>query len=344
MDYDKYMKKCIELAKGGEGQTSPNPLVGCVVLDKDGNEISTGFHHKYGENHAERDALLKLTKGEEKGGTLIVNLEPCSHHGKTPPCADLIIERGLKRVVIGMQDVNPIVAGNGIKKLKNAGIEVVEHVLEDECKILNEVFIKNMTQKKVFIAIKTATTLDGKIATQNGSSKWITSEKAREEVKVIRNRYDAIMTSSATILADNPTMLHRKKIILDRKLRTNLEAPIYKNGEIYLFNDSLDMFEGGVNFIKTPVHDDKLDLEFIFNKAYELGIKSVLVESGGHLTGSVLKYADKIYHFIAPKITGDNSSLSCFDFQQIDDINKSLNFKFSDIKSFEPDILITYYK
>lgn len=344
MDYDKYMKKCIELAKGGEGQTSPNPLVGCVVLDKDGNEISTGFHHKYGENHAERDALLKLTKGEEKGGTLIVNLEPCSHHGKTPPCADLIIERGLKRVVIGMQDVNPIVAGNGIKKLKDAGIEVVEHVLEDECKILNEVFIKNMTQKKVFIAIKTATTLDGKIATQNGSSKWITSEKAREEVKVIRNRYDAIMTSSATILADNPTMLHRKKIILDRKLRTNLEAPIYKNGEIYLFNDSLDMFEGGVNFIKTPVHDDKLDLEFIFNKAYELGIKSILVESGGHLAGSVLKYADKIYHFIAPKITGDNSSLSCFDFQQIDDINKSLNFKFLDIKSFEPDILITYYK
>ena len=344
MDYDKYMKKCIELAKGGEGQTSPNPLVGCVVLDKDGNEISTGFHQIYGENHAERDALLKLTKGEEKGGTLIVNLEPCSHHGKTPPCADLIIERGLKRVVIGMQDVNPIVAGNGIKRLKDAGIEVVEHVLEDECKILNEVFIKNMTQKKVFIAIKTATTLDGKIATQNGSSKWITSEKAREEVKVIRNRYDAIMTSSATILADNPTMLHRKKIILDRKLRTNLEAPIYKNGEIYLFNDSLDMFEGGVNFIKTPVHDDKLDLEFIFNKAYELGIKSVLVESGGHLAGSVLKYADKIYHFIAPKITGDNSSLSCFDFQQIDDINKSLNFKFLDIKSFEPDILITYYK
>ena len=344
MDYDKYMKKCIELAKGGEGQTSPNPLVGCVVLDKDGNEISTGFHHKYGENHAERDALLKLTNGEEKGGTLIVNLEPCSHHGKTPPCADLIIERGLKRVVIGMQDVNPIVAGNGIRKLKNAGIEVVEHVLEDECKILNEVFIKNMTQKKVFVAIKTATTLDGKIATQNGSSKWITSEKAREEVKVIRNRYDAIMTSSATILADNPTMLHRKKIILDRKLRTNLEAPIYKNGEIYLFNDSLDMFEGGINFIKTPVHDEKLDLEFIFNKAYELGIKSVLLESGGHLAGSALKYADKIYHFIAPKITGDNSSLSCFDFQRIDDINKSLNFKFSDIKSFEPDILITYYK
>lgn len=337
------MKKCIELAKNGEGQTSPNPMVGCVVLDKNGNEISNGYHHKYGENHAERDALLKLNNGEEKDGTLIVNLEPCSHHGKTPPCADLVIERGLKRVVIGMQDVNPIVAGNGIRKLKKAGIEVIENILENECRTLNEVFIKNMTQNKTFIAIKTATTLDGKTATSNGSSKWITSEQAREEVKRIRNRYDAIMTSSSTILADNPTMSHRKKIILDRNLKTNLEAPIYKNGEIYMFNETLDMFEGGINFIKTPVKNNKLDLKFVFEKAYELGIKSILIESGGHLAGSALKYADKIYHFIAPKITGDNNSLSCFDFQTIDDINKSLNLKITDIQKFEPDILLTYY-
>ena len=294
MDYESYMKKCIELAKNGEGQTSPNPMVGCVVLDKNGNEISNGYHHKYGENHAERDALLKLNNGEEKDGTLIVNLEPCSHHGKTPPCADLVIERGLKRVVIGMQDVNPIVAGNGIRKLKKAGIEVIENILENECRTLNEVFIKNMTQNKTFIAIKTATTLDGKTATSNGSSKWITSEQAREEVKRIRNRYDAIMTSSSTILADNPTMSHRKKIILDRNLKTNLEAPIYKNGEIYMFNETLDMFEGGINFI-------------------------------------------------APKITGDNNSLSCFDFQTIDNINKSLNLKITDVQKFEPDILLTYY-
>ena len=343
MDYENYMKKCIELASNGAGQTSPNPMVGCVVLDKNGNEISTGYHHKYGDNHAERDALLKLNNGEEKGGTLIVNLEPCSHHGKTPPCADLIIERGLKRVVIGMQDVNPIVAGNGIRKLKKAGIEVIEDVLKNECEVLNEVFIKNMTQNKTFVAIKTATTLDGKTATSNGSSKWITSELAREEVKKIRNQYDAIMTSSSTILEDNPTMLHRKKIVLDKKLRTNLEAPIYKNGEIYLFNETLDMFEGGINFIKTPIKNEKLDLDFVFQKAFELGIKSVLVESGGHLAGSALKHADKIYHFIAPKITGDNNSLSCFDFQQIDDINNSLNFKITKIQQFEPDVLLTYY-
>lgn len=343
MNYENYMKKCIELAKNGEGQTSPNPMVGCVVLDKNENEISTGYHHKYGDNHAERDALLKLHNGEEKGGTLIVNLEPCSHHGKTPPCADLIIERGLKKVVIGMQDVNPIVAGNGINKLQKAGIEVISGIMEEECKKLNEIFIKNMTQNKCFIAIKTATTLDGKIATSNGSSKWITSSTAREKVKEIRNCYDAIMTTSSTILADNPTMLHRKKIILDRRLKTNLEAPIYKNGEIYLFNETLDMFEGGVNFIKTPVKANKLDLEFVFERAYELGIKSILIESGGILNGSVLKYTDKIYHFIAPKITGDNSSLSCFNFQKINDINNSLNFKIETIEHFEPDILLTYY-
>lgn len=343
MNYENYMKKCIELAKNGEGQTSPNPMVGCVVLDKNENEISTGYHHKYGDNHAERDALLKLHNGEEKGGTLIVNLEPCSHHGKTPPCADLIIERGLKKVVIGMQDVNPIVAGNGINKLQKAGIEVISGIMEEECKKLNEIFIKNMTQNKCFIAIKTATTLDGKIATSNGSSKWITSLTAREKVKEIRNCYDAIMTTSSTILADNPTMLHRKKIILDRRLKTNLEAPIYKNGEIYLFNETLDMFEGGINFIKTPVKANKLDLEFVFERAYELGIKSILIESGGILNGSALKYTDKIYHFIAPKITGDNSSLSCFNFQKINDINNSLNFKIESIEHFEPDILLTYY-
>lgn len=343
MNYENYMKKCIELAKNGEGQTSPNPMVGCVVLDKNENEISTGYHHKYGDNHAERDALLKLHNGEEKGGTLIVNLEPCSHHGKTPPCADLIIERGLKKVVIGMQDVNPIVAGNGINKLQKAGIEVISGIMEEECKKLNEIFIKNMTQNKCFITIKTATTLDGKIATSNGSSKWITSSTAREKVKEIRNCYDAIMTTSSTILADNPTMLHRKKIILDRRLKTNLEAPIYKNGEIYLFNETLDMFEGGVNFIKTPVIANKLDLEFVFERAYELGIKSILIESGGILNGSALKYTDKIYHFIAPKITGDNSSLSCFNFQKINDINNSLNFKIETIEHFEPDILLTYY-
>lgn len=231
------MRRCIELAKQGEGNVSPNPLVGCVVLDSNENVISEGYHHYCGGNHAERDALLKLSPAATIGGTLFVNLEPCSHFGKTPPCADLIIDRGIKRVVIGMQDVNPIVAGNGIAKLKASGIEVVEHVLEEECKNLNEVFIKNMTQHKTFVAIKTATTLDGKTATSTGSSKWITSNAAREEVQTIRHRYDAILTSSSTVLGDNPTMAHKRKIILDRELKTDfLKSKIYQNGEIFVFH------------------------------------------------------------------------------------------------------------
>lgn len=360
MQYEKYMKKCIQLAKLAEGKTSPNPLVGCVVLDKDGNEISTGFHARYGENHAERDALLKLKNGEEKDGILIVNLEPCSHYGKTPPCADLIIERGIKRVVIGMRDVNPIV--NGIDKLKNAGIEVVEGILEDECRELNEIFIKNQTKHLPFIAIKTATTLDGKIATSNGSSKWITSAKAREEVKKIRNRYDAIMTTSSTILADNPAMEHRKKIILDRELKINRNFKIYQSGEILTFHNLPNVIAsecllckregdrvavkglcGAIQLINTPVKNNKLDLKFIFEKAYEKGIRSILIESGGILNGEALKYADKIYHFIAPKITGDNQAKSCFNYRQITDINDSLNFRIAHIENFEPDILLTYY-
>ena len=345
MQYEELMKKCIMLARQAEGNTSPNPLVGCVILDKNGKEISTGFHKKYGENHAERDALLKLKNGEEKDGTLIVNLEPCSHFGKTPPCADLIVERGLKKVVIGMRDVNPIVTGNGIKKLQAAGIEVIENILEDECKRLNEVFIKNMQEHKTFVAIKTATTLDGKIATSNGSSKWITSEQARNEVKNIRNRYDAIMTTSSTIIADNPTMEHRKKIILDRELKTDLNAKIYQSGEIYLFynENKKAPIHQNIKFIPTPVKDEKLNLDFILKKLFDLKIYSVLIESGGVFNGNALEFADKIYHFIAPKITSDNTSRSCFNSRQITDINNCYNFHITQIDRFGEDILLTYY-
>ena len=212
-NYITEMNKCIELASKAVGMTSPNPMVGCVILNQNGEIISTGYHKMYGENHAERDALSKLENA--KDCTLIVNLEPCSHFGKTPPCVDIIIEKGIKRVVYGMQDPNPIVAGKGLKKLKDAGIEIIGPVLEDECKKLNEVFIKNHLEKKTFISIKTATTIDGKIATHTGDSKWITSDAARLEVRNIRKKYDAILTSSATVIADNPTMLHTKKVILD---------------------------------------------------------------------------------------------------------------------------------
>lgn len=357
--YEKHMKKCIKLAKKGEGKTSPNPLVGCVVLDKYGNEISTGFHSKYGEPHAEAEALNKLKNSEAKGGTLIVNLEPCSHFGKTPPCADLIIKHGIKRLVIGMKDPNPLVAGDGIMKCKKAGIEVIENILHNESITLNEVFVKNMVKKAVFIAIKTATTLDGKIATKTGSSKWITSENARREVQKIRNRYDAILTTSSTIIQDNPSMTCRLKngrnpikIILDRELKTDLSSKIYTSqGEkIYIVVDEkldakkiLDLPKH-IEIIKCPVKNLKLDLNFLFKKLFELKINSVLVEAGGKLNGEVISLglADKIYQFIAPKILADKEGINAFEGRNIEDINHTLNFEITEIKKINPDVLITY--
>lgn len=335
---EKYMKRCIELAKQGQGKTSPNPLVGCVVTDEFDNVIATGYHKKCGENHAERDALEKINKGDAE--TLYVNLEPCSHYGKTPPCTDIIIEKGIKHVVIGMKDPNPKI--QGIQTLKDAGIKVTVGVLEDECKKLNEIFIKNILHKKTFVAIKTATTLDGKIATSNGSSKWITSEVARDEVKKIRKKYDAILTSSSTVISDNPTMTHSKKIVLDRKLKTKLNYEIFKEGEIIVFNGLKDDKIANVKYIKTPCIDGKISLEFVFEKLYELGIMSVLIESGGKLNGRALKYVDKVYHFIAPKVVGDNSAKSCFNYREIYDISECKNFIIDDVKFFSPDILLTY--
>ncbi len=338
------MNMCIELAQKGRGKTSPNPLVGCVVLGRNGEIISTGYHAGYGLNHAERDALLKLQPGQAFGGTLFVNLEPCSHWGKTPPCTDLIIAHGLKKVVIGMRDVNPKV--DGVAKLRDAGIEVIEGVMDAQCRDLNEVFITNQVEKRTFVAIKTATTLDGKIATSNGSSKWITSACARGEVKLIREKYDAILTSSTTVKADNPTMLHSKKIILDRNLSTNLNAKIYSQGQIFVFHDeSLSpMSVENITFVPAPVVDGLLNIEFVLERLYKLGIMSVLVESGGRLNGAFLPYADKIYNFVAPKILGDNSGKSSFDFRTVYDINESAEFELVDVIKFLPDVLLILKK
>ena len=347
INYEKLMKKCINLAKKGRGKTAPNPLVGCVVLDKNNEIISTGYHHKYSENHAERDALLKLTDGSEKDGTLVVNLEPCSHYGKTPPCADLIIERGLKKVVIGCVDNNPKVAGNGIKKLKNAGIEVVLNVLEKECRELNEIFFTNIEEQRIFVALKTATTIDGKIATKTGDSKWITSDKSRNYARKLRTYYDAILTSSNTVIADNPTMKHKTKIILDRNLRTDWNADIYKQGQIILVTSEdycVDEYPLNFEVLLCPEKNEKLDLNYILKELYTSGIKSIFVEAGGKLCGEFVKenLVDKVYHFIAPKILNDNSGRSCFDGDNILKINDSKNFKLIDTKKLDSDILLTY--
>lgn len=328
---EKYMKICLKLAKRGVGRVLPNPMVGCVVLDKNGNIVSKGYHKKYGENHAERDALLKLKNNEACGGTLYVNLEPCSHYGKTPPCVDLIIAHKLARVVIGMKDVNPKV--DGISKLKEAGIKV-DYVLEKECTFFNRVFIKTMTKKMPYVVLKTATTMDGKIATKTGSSKWITSEKSRAEVYKLRKEFDCILTSSNTVIADNPSMKMGKnkwKCILDKDLRTDKNSNIYKEGQIYVASKE-----------NSPLKNNELDIEAVLKHLYSLGIYSVFVECGGTLAGAMLRegLVDEVYQFIAPKILNDNSGFSCFDGDNVEEISQAKNLNIYEVKQIGVDILI----
>lgn len=336
MNHEKLMKKCFALAL--KGKTSPNPMVGCVVLNSDNEIISTGYHKKYGENHAERDALLKLHNGEEKGGTLIVNLEPCNHYGKTPPCTDLIIERGIKKVVISSPDTNPVATG-GIKKLEDAGIEVVQGVLEQEGNSLNEVFFTNINEKRTFIVLKTATTIDGKIATHSGDSKWITSDKARKYAKKLRTKYDAILTSSNTVIADNPEMKHDIKIIIDRNHKTDFSSKIFKTGKCYLVTTKkVTNKPDNVEIIPYT------DLKILMDELYKRKIMSVFVEAGGKLLGAFVKegLCDKLYNFVAPKILNDNSGKSAFDGDNVSQISAAKEFKLDSIKKLSPDYLMVY--
>lgn len=350
--YQKLMRKCLSLAKKGEGKTSPNPLVGCVVFDDDFNIVSFGFHEKYGEFHAERNALLKKDI-DFKGKNLIVNLEPCCHYGKTPPCTDIIIESGIKKVVVGMRDVNPIVAGKGIKQLQNNGIEVIEGILEDECKRLNEIFIKNQTERKPFITIKSAITLDGKIATKTNSSKWITGERARKEVQRLRNLYDAILTSSNTVLSDNPSLTARIKngknpvrVVLDRNLRTPVDAKVYNDDEtrVFLFTSKKDngKYPKNVCVKRVSEAESGLDLNEVISVLWTEGVRSVLIEAGGILNGAFIKagLVDKLVLFAAPKILGDTEGKSFAEGFDVDDINNSQLLDIVSVKRFEPDLMI----
>ena len=331
--HKKYMRKCFELALLGKGQVLPNPMVGCVVLDKDGNIVSKGYHKKYGENHAERDALLKLQNNEAEGGTLYVNLEPCSHYGKTPPCVDLIIERKLKKVVIATRDPNPNVVG--LSKLRNAGIEVLEGILEEEAKFLNRVFFKNITQKLPYVVLKTATTMDGKIATKTGDSKWITSDEAKKEVYKMRKEFDCILTSSNTVIADNPSMEHKFKCILDRDNRTSKDAKIYQQGQIYIANRD-----------NTPLKNNEIDLRAVLEELYKKGVYTVFVECGGKLAGAFLRenLIDEIYQFIAPKIVNDNSAKSCFEGDSLEKIANCKQFRIYKTQLVGEDLLVKLFQ
>ena len=355
-----YMQLALDLAASAKGKTNPNPLVGAVVV-KDGAIVGTGLHRKAGEPHAEVHAF-RMAGEHAKDATLYVTLEPCSHFGKTPPCADLVKESGVKRVVVAMEDPNPSVAGRGINLLREAGIEVEVGLLEHQARRLNERFIHNMLTSRPFVISKFAMTLDGKIATYNGHSKWITAEKARRDVHELRNEVDAILVGVGTVLKDDPALTTRLqdrtgknpvRIVLDRQLRTPLDAQILQTDKARTIivtaegqQEHAGPFENaGAEMLYVPLIDGKLDLHSMLDALYKLGITDVLVEGGGEVNASFLRQGliQKFLVYVAPKVLGGRHSITPFTGDDVETIDAAMLLDFADVEKIGDDLRITAY-
>lgn len=326
MAEEQFMKRAIELAKQGAGWTAPNPLVGAVVV-KNGRVIGEGYHRKYGELHAERNALAACSENPA-GATLYVTLEPCCHYGKTPPCTEIIIEKKIAKVVIGSRDPNPKVAGKGARILREHGIEVVEDYMREACDALNPVFFHYITTKTPYVVLKFAMTLDGKIATRTGASKWITGEAARNHVHQLRGRYAGILAGIGTVLADDPMLNCRidgahqpLRIILDSHLRIPMGSRLVRSAKEYplliVCNESnrdreegasriQKLEEAGAKVWTLPEKNGHPDLNVLMQRLGEEKIDSVLIEGGGTVNEAALKahIVHHVYAYIAPKIFG----------------------------------------
>lgn len=346
-----YIKKALSLAKKGFGQTSPNPCVGAILV-KNNKIIGQGYHKKAGKNHAEI-AALKNCKKNPKNATLYLNLEPCCHHGKTPPCTDEIIKAGIKKVIIAAIDPNPLVNGKGIKQLEKAGIKVETGILQKEAKNLNQPYIKYIKTGLPFVTLKIATSLDGKIATKNGESKWITCLKSRKYVHKLRSQNDAILTGINTILSDNPHLgvRHVKgkdpiRIILDSKLRIPLNSKVLRDKNVLLVTTNacnkqkLQKLKAKNHKIK--IFNKKIDLKKLLKYLGKEKITSVLIESGSEITGSFIdnKLVDKVYFFIAPKIIGGNKAKTAIGGQGISRIQNTVKVENWKVGTVGRDLLI----
>ena len=359
MTDQNYMLQAIQLAKQGEGWTNPNPMVGAVIV-KNGRIIGKGYHKKCGELHAERNAIASLTESAE-GATIYVTLEPCCHYGKTPPCTEAIIEQKIKRVVIGSRDPNPKVSGKGIKMLQEAGIEVIEDFMREECDRLNPVFFHYITTKTPYVVMKYAMTLDGKIATKTGASKWITGEAARAEVQHMRHRYMGIMAGIGTVLADDPMLNVRMegwkspiRILCDSGIRIPLDGQIVKSAGKYrtivAYADSENteakrkrLHEMGVETICCPDENNQVDLKKLMKYLGEEGIDSILLEGGGTLNDSALRagIVQEVQAFIAPKLFGGMNSKTPVEGIGVRFPSEAVKLKCTDICQIGEDIRIT---
>ena len=330
MTHEEYMRKALELAKRGMGFTSPNPMVGAVII-RDGAIIGEGWHKKYGDLHAERTAFAYCDEHgiDCTGADMYVTLEPCCHHGKQPPCTEAVISHGIKRVFIGSADPNPLVAGKGVQILRDNGIEVIEDVLRDECDELNEIFFRYITTKRPFVTMKYAMTMDGKIACYTGESKWITGEAARQCVQLERLRHSAIMVGIGTVLADDPLLTCRLengrdpvRIICDSSLKTPMGSNIVRTAAkvptiIAIISDNSEktaMLENsGCRIVRTAPADGKVDLcELMRILGEDMKIDSILLEGGASLNWAALNagIVDKVQAYIAPKLFGGETAKS----------------------------------
>jgi len=380
---ENFMLYAIELAKKGEGRTNPNPLVGAVIV-KNGKIIGEGYHHVYGDLHAEREALKNCRERGENpsGATIYVTLEPCCHFGKQPPCTHAIVEAGISRVVVGSRDPNPLVHGKGNAYLRENGITVEEDFLRSECDALNPIFFHYITKKMPFVALKYAMTLDGKIATKTGASKWISNEKSRAFVHVLRNKYYGILAGIGTVLADDPMLNCRLqnengepsgrnpvRIICDSDLRIPLESKIVQSaktiptivayakksrneGEKADFEAKKTSLEkAGVELIcvnltaESENSKPQIDLHELMEILGEKKIDSVLVEGGSEIHYSALKsdIVSKIYAFVAPKIFGGKAK-SPVGGAGITFVDEAFGFNLKNVTRFDDDVLLEYVR
>lgn len=337
---EKYMSLAIELAKKAEGRTSPNPIVGSVIV-KNNKIIGRGYHKKAGLPHAEVNAL-RQAGAAAKGATLYITLEPCNHYGRTPPCTDAIIKSALKRVVIAMWDPNPINNGSGIRKLKRRGIKVTSGVLLKEAEAINKPYIKFITKGLPYITVKVAQSLDGKIATRTGDSKWISGEDSRRYVHELRSKVDAVMVGANTVIKDNPVLLSKTskdkqplRIIVDGASKVPSDAKIFSS-----------LKRSPVIVASSKSGAKRIDLTRLLKTLAQKNITHILVEGGGELIAGLAEkgLVDRFLIFIAPKIIGGRRAVTSVEGNGVARIKNALNFKNLRIRRFKEDILIEAQK
>jgi diaminohydroxyphosphoribosylaminopyrimidine deaminase/5-amino-6-(5-phosphoribosylamino)uracil reductase len=356
------MKRALELSEKAAGFVNPNPLVGAVIV-KDNRIIGEGYHEYFGGPHAEVNAF-KNAAYDVEGATMYVTLEPCSHYGKTPPCADAIVRNKIAKVVVGMVDPNPKVSGRGIELLRSNGIDVIVGIMDKEIRQTNEIFIKYITHKKPFCIMKTAMTLDGKISTSIGDSKWISNEKSRAYVHELRQKVTGIMVGIGTVLADDPELTTRRqdkisknpiRIVIDSKARIPLESKVLKCDDKtrtiiatteFVQDKKIEAIKQmGAEVIVTKGKNGWVDLNELMRVLGDMGIDSILLEGGSTLNYSALQegIVDKVITFISPKIFGGTALKTPVGGQGIEHVSDCFVLRDAEVTRFDEDIMIESY-